>query len=124
MVVLLFGSLKLGCGLSTTPLYLLKNLNAKGDKLESKSIIGIAWFDENDWELWKKISEDELEDKYEDWVIEASLTKSKLEDQGFTVKQVNITPNNFKNWCKKNFKKLDSSSRSQYVSELLQKAHS
>jgi hypothetical protein len=92
--------------------------------MDNKSIIGIAWFDETDWPEWKRISEDKLEDKYEDWLIEASLAKSKLEDQGFTVKQVNITPTNFNNWCKKNFKKSDSSSRSEYVSELLQKAHS
>ena len=91
--------------------------------MDKNSIIGIAWFDENDWDEWKKISEDEIEDKYDDWLVEASLSKSKLEDQGFIVKQVNITPNNFKIWCKKNFKKLDSSSRSDYVSELLQKAH-
>jgi len=92
--------------------------------MDTKSIIGIAWFDKNDWEEWKKISEDKLEDKYEDWVIEALLTKAKLEEQGYTVKQVNMTPSNFIKWCKKNNKKLDPSSRSQYVSELLQIVHS
>ncbi len=92
--------------------------------MDKESIIGIAWFNENDWEEWKNISEDQIEDNYDDWLVEASLSKSKLEDQGFTVKKVNISPTNFKNWCKKNNKKLDSSSRSEYVSELLQKAHS
>lgn len=92
--------------------------------MKSKSIIGISWFDKNDWEVWRKISEDVLEDEYDDWLIQASITKSKLEHEGYTVKQVNITPTNFKKWCKENFKKLNSSSRSQYVSELLQKAHS
>lgn len=92
--------------------------------MDDKSIIGIAWFEENDWEEWKKISEDQLEDNYDDWLVEASLSKSNLEEEGYTVKQVNITPNNFKNWCKKNKKRLDSSSRSQYVSELLQKSYS
>jgi len=92
--------------------------------LDNKSIIGIAWFNEKDWDEWKNISEDQLEDNYDDWLVEASLSKSKLEDQGFIVKQVNISPPNFKNWCKKKNKKLDSSSRSQYVSELLYKAHS
>ncbi len=90
--------------------------------MDNKSIIGIAWFNENDWDEWKKISEDKLEDKYEDWLIEASLAKSKYEEEGYTITKVKITPNNFKNWCKKNNKKLDSSSRSQYVSELLQKS--
>ena len=92
--------------------------------MKDKSTIGIAWFNEKDWEEWKKISEDKLEDKYEDWIIEASLAKSKLENEGYEIKQVTITPNNFKNWCKKNKKKLDSSSRSEYVSELLYKANS
>ena len=102
----------------------LSNDNQKGYIMKSNSIVGIAWFNKEDWEEWKKISEDELEDKYEDWFIEASLAKSKLEHEGYNVKQVTITPNNFKNWCKKNNKKLDSSSRSVYVSELLEKAHS
>ncbi|MCJ7649426.1 MAG: hypothetical protein MUP85_12490 [Candidatus Lokiarchaeota archaeon] len=86
--------------------------------------LGIAWFNENDWEEWKKISEDKLEDKYADWMIEASLAKSKLEEEGYITKKVTITPNNFKSWCKRNNKKLDSSSRSQYVSEFLQKSYS
>jgi hypothetical protein len=92
--------------------------------LDKESIIGIAWFDEKDWEEWKKISVDQLEDKYDDWLVEASLSKSEFEAKGFIVKQVNITPTNFKQWCKKKNKKLDSSSRSQYVSELLQKSFS
>ena len=94
--------------------------------MNNKSIIGIAWFNEIDWEEWKKISEDKLEDKYEDWFIEASLSKSKFEDEEYNIKQVTITPtpNNFKSWCKKNNKKLDLSSRSQYVAELLEKGHS
>ncbi len=92
--------------------------------MDNKSIIGIAWFKEDDWEVWKKISEDKLEDKYEDWLIEASLAKLKYEEEGFTIKKVNITPNNFMKWCKTNNKKLNSSSRSQYVSTLLQKSHS
>ena len=92
--------------------------------MKRKSTIGIAWFNENDWEEWKKISEDKLEENYDDWLIEASMSKSKFEEQGYDIKKVTITPSNFKNWCKKNHKKLDSSSRSEYVSELLYKAHS
>ena len=92
--------------------------------MDNKSIIGIAWFNKVDWPEWKRISEDEIEENYEDWLIEASLSKSKLEEQGNEIKKVTITPSNFKNWCKKYHKKLDSSSRSQYVAELLEKGHS
>ena len=92
--------------------------------MDNKSIIGIAWFNENDWEEWKKLSEDKLEDNYENWLIEASLAKSKFEKEGYSISKVNITPKNFLSWCNKNSKKLDSSSRSQYVSSLLQKSHS
>ncbi|MDZ7767188.1 MAG: hypothetical protein U5K00_22710 [Melioribacteraceae bacterium] len=92
--------------------------------MENKSVIGIAWFDENDWEEWKKISDDKIEEKYEDWLIEASLTKLKFEDEGYVIKEVKITPARFKKWCKRNNKKLNSSSRSEYVSELLSKSHS
>ena len=92
--------------------------------MDNKSIIGIAWFTETDWPDWKSISEDELEENYDDWLIEASLSKSKLEEQGYEIKKVTITPSNFRNWCKKNHKKLDSSSRSQYVAELLEKSNS
>lgn len=92
--------------------------------MQNNSLIGIAWFDENDWEEWKKISDDEIEDKYEDWLIEATLVKSKYEAEGYMIKEVKITPDRFKIWCRKNNKKLDSSSRSEYVSELLQKSYS
>jgi hypothetical protein len=92
--------------------------------LDNKPIIGIAWFKSNDWTEWKKISEDKLEDNYDNWLVEASLAKIKFEGQGFIVKQVNISPNNFKNWCKKNNKKLNASSRSEYVTEFLLKANS
>lgn len=92
--------------------------------MNEKIMYGIAWFKEEDWEEWKKISEDEMEDKYDSWLTEALIAKSEYEKEGYIVKQVTITPNNFKNWCMKNFKKLDSSSRSQYVAELLEKVHS
>lgn len=92
--------------------------------MENESVIGIAWFDENDWEEWKKISDDKIEEKYEDWLIEAALAKLKYEDEGFVIKEVKITPGRFKKWCKRNNKKLNSSSRSEYVSELLLKSHS
>jgi hypothetical protein len=48
--------------------------------MQNKSIIGIAWLNESDWEEWKNISEDVIEDNYEDWLIEASLAKSKYEE--------------------------------------------
>jgi hypothetical protein len=92
--------------------------------MENMPIIGIAWFNENDWDEWKKISEDVIEDNYEDWLIEALLAKSKYEKEGYIIKQVIITPDNFMKWCKKNNKKLNSSSRSKYVSELLFKSYS
>jgi hypothetical protein len=52
------------------------------------------------------------------------LAKSKLEGEGHTIKEVKITPNNFKEWCKKKNKRLNSFSRSEYVSDLLQKSYS
>lgn len=92
--------------------------------MESKTIYGIAWFNESDWEEWKRISQDEIEDRYDEWLIEASRSKVKLEKEGFIVKQVTITPNNFVSWCEKHNRRRDSSSRSQYVSELLEIVHS
>lgn len=90
----------------------------------TQHVIGFAWFNKNDWEEWKKISADKLEDRYEDWLKEALSAKSMMEAKGFTIKQVTITPANFKSWCEKKNKKLDSDSRSQYVTELLYTAHS
>ncbi len=92
--------------------------------MKNKLRIGIAWFNESDWDEWKRISEDELEESYEDWLIEATIAKKDLEDNGFIVAKVTITPEKFKIWCKKNFKKLNSGSRSHYVAELLRDADS
>ncbi|MFH1195457.1 MAG: hypothetical protein V1720_07070 [bacterium] len=84
-------------------------------------MMGIACFNENDWEEWKQISDDQLEDEYEDWFIQASLAKSNLEKEGFIIEKVEIKPDEFKIWCNKNKKRLDGSARSQYVTELMQK---
>lgn len=43
--------------------------------LDNKSIIGIVWFDENDWEEQKTISEDQIEANYDNWLVEAFFTK-------------------------------------------------
>lgn len=85
-----------------------------------RPILGLAWFDKKDWEEWRKISEDQIEEKFEDWLADAETTKSTFEEEGYIVKDVVIRPNEFKKWCKKNKKKLDSTSRSHYVTELLQ----
>jgi len=91
--------------------------------MDNKPVIGVAWFNKNDWEEWKKISEDKIEDDYDDWLAQVIIYKSQLEDEGFIVKQVTITPANFKIWCKENNKKSDTASRSEYVTDLLIKAH-
>jgi hypothetical protein len=80
---------------------------------------GIAWFYEEDWEEWKIISDDQLEENYSDWLISAELAKSNFEKDNMNVEKVFIKPMEFKKWCKKHFKKLNSSSRSAYVTELL-----
>ena len=81
--------------------------------------MGIAWFYEEDWKEWKKISADEIEDNYEDWLLSATMMKKDLEKEGHKVEKVFIKPKEFKEWCKKNKKRLDSSSRSDYVTRLL-----
>lgn len=81
--------------------------------------LGIAWFYEEDWEEWKNISDDKIEDNYEDWLISAELTKLKLEKELNSVEKVFIKPREFKIWCKKKHKKLNSASRSQYVTRIL-----
>lgn len=61
---------------------------------------------------------------FDDWLVEASLSRLELENKGCSVKQVKISPKNFKIWCQKKKKRSDATSRSEYVSELLYKAHS
>ena len=92
--------------------------------MNNKSVTGIAWFNKSDWEEWKRISEDEIEDSYEEWLDEATMVKKYLEYEGYTVEKVTITPAKFKTWCKKNSRKINSESRSGYVAELLSKANS
>ncbi|MBI9070144.1 MAG: hypothetical protein JEY94_01015 [Melioribacteraceae bacterium] len=81
--------------------------------------VGIAWFYEDDWEEWKNISEDQIEETYENWLISAKITESNLEKEYEHVEEVFIVPSEFKRWCKKHIKKINSSSRSEYVTWLL-----
>ncbi len=88
--------------------------------MEKKFNFGIAWFYEEDWEEWKKISDDEMEEDYEDWLISAESSISGLEEIFGSVQKVYIRPKEFKDWCKKNHRKLDSTARSEYISVVLQ----
>ncbi|MFO7447820.1 MAG: hypothetical protein R6W90_15760 [Ignavibacteriaceae bacterium] len=81
-------------------------------------IIGLAWYNKTDWEEWKRISEDEIEDNYEDWLISAKAAKLSMENQGYTVEEVLISPADFSQWCRKNRKRRDSANRSMYVQML------
>jgi hypothetical protein len=85
--------------------------------MKKKLNVALAWYNRNEWDEWKKISPEEMEDTFEEWLFQAITTKADLEKKGYHVVQVIITPIEFLNWCRMNNIKPDSESRSRYVME-------
>ncbi len=79
----------------------------------------IPWYEKEDWELIKKISEDsdEMENTFEEWYSKALSTKMFFEKEGFNVIQTLIKPDEILQWSKAKNCKIHASSRERYISE-------
>jgi hypothetical protein len=67
-------------------------------------VIGISWFREEDYAAIRAISEDghKMPSKWKDWLKGAEEMEQKAIQSGKVVERVNIDPDTFPDWCKKN----------------------
>ena len=91
--------------------------------MKEKINVGLAWWQASQWERLKEISEDRenLEDTYEEWRRNASLTIKNLEAQGQNIKKVKINLEELIFWCNDKSISINSGSRAEYSAYLLDK---
>ncbi len=81
------------------------------------TIIGVAWYRKDQWDLLKKITnEPEIpEDTYEEWLENAKEQIHKLELSGITVKKVDLDVDDVVKWCKQKHVSINSNSIAEYA---------
>ncbi len=90
--------------------------------MKEKRIVGLAWWQADQWKRLKEISEDRenLEDTYEEWRKNASGVIRELEAQGQIIKKVSINLEELILWCNENSKPLNGASRAEYSAYILE----
>src|SRR5579872_4151938 len=83
--------------------------------------VGLAWYSREDWERLREIADDreKLDDAYEDWEHQALKVIRDLEAVGRRVRKVPINIDALIAWCAERKCRVDSATRSEYVSCLL-----
>ena len=85
--------------------------------------VGFAWYRADQWQRLYELDAGatELHDRYEDWVASADRTIAELASHGIVVERVPVDVDEIAEWCTRHGKRFDSSARSLFVAELLQK---
>jgi len=91
-----------------------------------KTVIGIAWYRKEQWELLKTTAADSeiIENTYEEWEKQATRTLIEIRNQGQNIERVEFDVEKFNEWCKKCGKKPDAKARTEYVTKLLREKYS
>jgi len=86
------------------------------------SIVGVAWYQENDWPRIKTLFQDadQLHDSYAEWLKDTRKAIKQLEKEGCFAKQVVIDIDDLIAWCLVRGHKIDAKARTQYVVHLMQ----
>lgn len=90
--------------------------------MHNDKIIGIAWFDETQWQLLTYVVPDrsELDDTFQEWERSAQSTVRMIEAQGHAVRRVPVNINELCSWCAARKLPVNSAARAEYVAALLQ----
>ena len=88
-------------------------------------IIGFAWFDRTQWRRLTEAVEDrnELDDTYEQWERSALEAVRMIESQGQKVERVHVEVVSLVSWCQEKGLPVNGRSRSEYVTQLMQRRH-
>ena len=83
---------------------------------------GVAWYKPEQWDRLLEISEDrgELEKTYTEWVTHAEEQRKILISEGLALKKVVIDVEALLSWCNERRRKVNGSSRTEYVIWLMQ----
>ena len=106
-------------GRSTRSLVLTETMALKHTPRKVK--IGVAWFDRAQWVRLTEVVPDRssLDDTFEQWERSARDTVAQLRAEGHSVKEVLIDVEQLLAWCTLRGVAPNSSSRAEYVAELV-----
>ena len=92
---------------------------------EIKQQLGMAWWQPEQWERLKEISEDrdDLDDSYKEWRKNATESIKEIESTGQVVKRVSINLEELILWCNKKGILVNGKARAEYAAYVLQKRH-
>lgn len=85
----------------------------------NESAIGVPWFDEVDWGVMRALNPDEFRIPYQKWRIDMTNSITALEQQGYRVRRLRISADDYRKWCTQRGIACDSAAWSQYVATLL-----
>ena len=85
------------------------------------SVVGVPWYDVDEWKKIKKICEDpeSLHDSYQQWLSYADKATVTLLRRGKPFERVKIIAQDYANWCEKYNVRKNRRSRIKYVQYLL-----
>jgi hypothetical protein len=88
--------------------------------------IAFAWYRPEDWPKLLNISrdKDELEDTYDEWLIQAEDSFRKTRDAGMDVTKIFINLDELALWCDDNNLEINSDSRSNFAAFKLEELFS
>lgn len=80
----------------------------------------VAWYRREEWPELRRLASDAdvLEERYDEWLENATRTLEQLRAAGLRVKPVDVDVHALGRWCEARQRPCDSASRSQYAAEL------
>lgn len=83
--------------------------------------IGVAWYAEAEWEKLRQAAADPdtLETTYAEWELVYQEGRRGLTAQGILTERVEVKVDDLVAWCKRERRRLDSSARAAFVTEVL-----
>jgi hypothetical protein len=79
--------------------------------------VGLTWFREEDYPALLRIFEDsdKMHATWEEWLASAKQTEQRVKAQGQIAERINIDPDTFPDWCRKEGVGINREGRSKFV---------
>jgi hypothetical protein len=90
----------------------------KKRKKKEKSILGIGWYKENQWDLLLRhaVDKEDLEPTYADWLEGISASIAEISNSQIQCVKIHVDVEEMIKWCKDNDYPFDGASRAVYIS--------
>jgi hypothetical protein len=91
--------------------------------MNDTQVIGLSWFQPEQWERLIEISEDRdaLDDSYEDWRKNANNTIQKINALGKHIQRVKIDLDELLHWCEQKNEPVNGASRAEFVAFIMER---